>query len=61
MSPSLGLRLEQFQTQAAAIRRLGAPFGPSACGGVSDSESPFLRSALESCDCEIVTPSCAAI
>lgn len=42
----LGLRLEQFQTQAAAIHRLGVPFGPSACGGVGDSESPLFAQRL---------------
>jgi hypothetical protein len=36
---SLGLRLEQFQAQTAAVRRRG---GASACGGIGDSESPLF-------------------
>jgi hypothetical protein len=57
----LGLRLEQFQTQAAAIHRLGVLANLQRVAGSAVAKAPFLRSALESCDFEIVTPSRAAI
>src|SRR5215831_9613633 len=58
---SLGLRLEQFQTQPAAIDGLGVLATLQRVAGSAIAKAPFLRSALESCDLEIVTPSRAAI
>jgi hypothetical protein len=58
---SLGLRLEQLQTQPAAIDRLGVLATLQRVAGSPIAKAPFLRSALESCDLEIVTPSRAAI
>jgi hypothetical protein len=54
---SLGLRLEQFQTQAAGIHRLGVLATLQRVARSAIAKAPFLRSALESCDLEIVTPS----
>ena len=58
---SFGLRPEQLHPQTAAIHGLSvlAPF--QGVAGSAVAKAPFLRSALESCDFEIVTPSCAAI
>ena len=58
---NLGLRLEQLQTQPAAIDRLGILATLQRVAGSPIAKASFLRSALESCDFEIVTPSRAAI
>jgi hypothetical protein len=58
---SLGLRLEQFQAQPATIHRLGVLAVLQRVAGSAITKAPFFRSALESCDLEIVTPSRAPI
>src|SRR4029077_15141100 len=58
---SLGLRLEQFQTQTAANHRLGVLATLQRVAGPAIAKAPFLRSALESCDFEIITFSRVAI
>jgi hypothetical protein len=57
----VGLRLEQFQAQTAAVHRRGVVAALQRVAGSAIAKAPFLRSAVESCDFEILTPSCAAI
>ena len=57
----LGLRAKQFDPEPAAIDRLGVLAALQRVAGSAIAKAPFLRSALESCDFEIVTPSRAAI
>jgi hypothetical protein len=54
---SLGLSLAQLQPQTHAVDRLRVLPALQCVPGPSPAETPFLRSTLESCEREIVTPS----